>query len=92
MGSSIGPGSPLKSIGDLRQFSAILTDLKRPFQIAVNQNVIKKASEIELETHIREMIDAVGRGIFMIRTDVIDPETPPHKIDTLVRLVRKYGG
>jgi len=91
MGSSINPANPLQNINDLHQFCTILNSFRRPFQIAINQNVVKQASEQELEIHIKEMIDVARSGNFMIRTDVIDPETPPQKIDALIGLVNKYG-
>ncbi|MBN1834267.1 MAG: hypothetical protein JW820_00385 [Spirochaetales bacterium] len=89
MGSSLNPANPLVSMSDLRELCGIFGALGRPLQIAIHQNMVKEASEEELATHIGQMIDAARECRFMIRTDVIDPQTPPQKVDALVRAVEK---
>ena len=90
MGSSIDQGNPLHNVDELEDLCGILTDLQRPFQLAIHQNLIKRGSEKDLDNHIEEMITTVKGGNFMIRTDVIDPKTPPRNIDTLMALVERH--
>jgi len=91
MGSSISTGNPVQSMSDFTELCGIFQALGRPFQIAVHQNVVKQASDEETEAHVRQMMEAARGGNFMIRTDVIDPQTPPGKIDALVRVIEKLG-
>lgn len=91
MGSSLSTGNPLQSEKDFSGFCEILRKLERPFQVAINQSAVKEASEHELEIRIRKLIEIAGSGQFMIRTDVIDPKTPPDRVDTLVRVVDRLS-
>jgi hypothetical protein len=91
MGSSLLPGNPLQSTADLAEFCGLLRDLGRPFQLAIHQNMVKQASEQELEDHVRQLLQTAKGGNCMIRTDVLDPKMPPGRVDALVRVIEKYG-
>jgi hypothetical protein len=92
MGSSINPNNPLRSREDMLRFRDIMIELDRPFQLALNQSVLKQASALQAEEYLKELVDdAANSPRIMIRTDVIDSKTPAQVIDALVHALWRYG-
>jgi uroporphyrinogen-III decarboxylase len=92
MGSSLDPKYPLKNKDDLQKYCDILTDLGRPYNVAINQTLLKIGTPEEVEANVREMIDIGKKGNMILRTDVIDgPAYPPENIQAFINAVEKYG-
>jgi uroporphyrinogen-III decarboxylase len=91
MGSSLDPKYPLKNMNDLRQYCEILTDLGRPYHVAINQTFLQLSTPEEVEDNVRELINIGKKGNMIFRTDVIDEATPVQNIEALIRAIEKYG-
>lgn len=91
MGSSVDPKYPLKSMDELKQYCEILTDLGRPYHVAINQTFLKLSTPDEIEEEVRKLIDIGKKGNMIFRTDVIDETTPIENMESLIRAVKKYG-
>jgi len=91
MGSSVGDHTPLKTINDLKEFCSILDRLDRPYQLAINQNVLKTNTPRQIISQVEEMLKIGKKESIMFRTDTLDPTTPSENIDALIYAVKKYG-